>query len=279
MFERFSEKARRVVFYARYEASQYGTPYIDTEYLLLGLLREDWALIRRFLGPASTAAGIRAEIEKAIHPRERIPTSVEVPLAKQCKAVLDLAMSEAAKLGHQQVGTEHILLGILGAKDSLAARLLTQRGLKSATVREQLAMGRAIVSPDVPGQSGLATIDSFLAELRSAKWGGLSSYLAQNVQFVDAAGRRWIGRDEVEAHHEALFSPYAKRDVTFLLEGVYSGSPEFLVASTLMTSILWENVSFAGQPTRSLHRMTILLRQDGDDWAIFLLQVTPLIGG
>ena len=77
MFERYVEKARRVIFFARYEASQYGSHYIETEHLLLGLLREDPALFGRFIGPAFTPADIRREIERLITPRERFTTSVE----------------------------------------------------------------------------------------------------------------------------------------------------------------------------------------------------------
>ena len=76
MFERYTEKARRVIFFARYEASQYGSPYIETEHLLLGLLREDRALAKKFLGEVNSEEGIRAEIEKHITPRERLSTSV-----------------------------------------------------------------------------------------------------------------------------------------------------------------------------------------------------------
>jgi ATP-dependent Clp protease ATP-binding subunit ClpC len=63
MFERFTEKARRVIFFARYEASNYGSPYIETEHLLLGLLREDRAFVPRFLGQTKFDSEIRTEIE------------------------------------------------------------------------------------------------------------------------------------------------------------------------------------------------------------------------
>jgi ATP-dependent Clp protease ATP-binding subunit ClpC len=76
MFERYTEKARRVIFFARYEASQYGSPYIETEHLLLGLLREDRALAKRFLGESSVEPGIRTEIEGQITQRE-LPTTRE----------------------------------------------------------------------------------------------------------------------------------------------------------------------------------------------------------
>ncbi len=82
MFERYTEKARRVIFFARYEASQYGSPYIETEHLLLGLMREDKALANRFLRQQGSIESIRKEIEARITIRERISTSVEVPLRK-----------------------------------------------------------------------------------------------------------------------------------------------------------------------------------------------------
>ena len=108
MFDRYTEKARRVIFFARYEASQYGSRSIETEHLLLGLLREDLALVRQFLGPSSVAAGIHSEIERKIARGERFPTSIEVPL------------TEAERLGQRHVGTEHLLLGMLRVEGSLA---------------------------------------------------------------------------------------------------------------------------------------------------------------
>src|SRR5260370_8543498 len=113
MFERYTEKARRMIFFARYEASQYGSPYIETEHLLLGLLREDPGLRRLFLGPASVSADIRTEIERHITRRERISTSVEMPLTEECKKVLKLAVEESARLPHRYIGPEHGLLPLL----------------------------------------------------------------------------------------------------------------------------------------------------------------------
>jgi ATP-dependent Clp protease ATP-binding subunit ClpC len=98
MFERFTEKARRVIFFARYEASQFGCPYIETEYLLLGLLRADPALVKRFLGPTNVATDVRTEIEGQILRHERISTSVEMPLTNGCKMALNLAAEESERL-------------------------------------------------------------------------------------------------------------------------------------------------------------------------------------
>lgn len=141
MFERYTEKACRLIFFARFEASRYGGPYIETEPLLLGLLREDQPLLRIFLGQGHIEEEIRAEIEQQITQRERISPSVEIPLTTECKKALKLASEEAQRLAHRHVGTEYVLLWMLGVEGSLVARLLQAKGLKAATVREQVAKG------------------------------------------------------------------------------------------------------------------------------------------
>jgi len=95
MFERYTEKARRVIFFARYEASQFGSPYIETEHLLLGLLREDKALTNRFLRSHASVESIRKQIEAHTTIREKVSTSVDLPLSNECKRVLAYAAEEA----------------------------------------------------------------------------------------------------------------------------------------------------------------------------------------
>src|SRR4030081_673622 len=139
VFERYTEKARRVIFFARYEASQYGSPYIETEHLLLGLMREAKALANRFLRQQGSIESIRKEIEARITIRERISTSVEVPLSAECKRILNMAGEEAERLGVKHVGTEHLLLGILREEKCFGAEILMERGLRLSTLREELA--------------------------------------------------------------------------------------------------------------------------------------------
>src|SRR3990170_5019670 len=141
MFERYTEKARRVIFFARYEASQYGSPYIETEHLLLGLMREDKALASRFLRSHGAIESIRKEIEARITIRERISTSVEVPLSQECKRILNFAAEEAERLGHKHVGTEHLLLGILREEKCFGAEILSERGVRLSALREEMARG------------------------------------------------------------------------------------------------------------------------------------------
>src|SRR6266699_399262 len=139
MFERYTEKARRVIFFARYEASEVGSPYIETEHLLLGLLREDKALARRLLHSGGSVESIRKKIHEYPTVGEKIPTSVDLPLSNECKRVLAYAAEEAERLGHKYIGSEHLLLGLLREKASLAAEILHERGLRLSTIREELA--------------------------------------------------------------------------------------------------------------------------------------------
>ena len=139
MFERYTEKARRVIFFARYEASQFGSPYIETEHLLLGLLREDKALTNRFLRQHASVESIRKQIEGHTTIREKVSTSVDLPLSNECKRVLAYAAEEAERLSHKHIGTEHLLLGLLREEKCFAAEILHERGLRLSTIREELA--------------------------------------------------------------------------------------------------------------------------------------------
>jgi ATP-dependent Clp protease ATP-binding subunit ClpC len=139
MFERYTEKARRVIFFARYEASQLGSPYIESEHLLLGLIREDKALANRFLRSHAAVESIRKQIEAHTQVREKVSTSVDLPLSHECKRVLAYAAEEAERLSHKHIGTEHLLLGLLREEKCFAAEILHERGLRLATIREELA--------------------------------------------------------------------------------------------------------------------------------------------
>jgi ATP-dependent Clp protease ATP-binding subunit ClpC len=141
MFEKYTEKARRVIFFARYEASQFGQPYIETEHLMLGILREDKALTNRFLRSHASVESIRKQVEEHTTIREMVPTSVDLPLSNDCERVLTYAAEEAEQLGHKHVGTEHLLLGLLREDKCFAAQILHDRGLRLLAIREELAKG------------------------------------------------------------------------------------------------------------------------------------------
>ncbi|HKV90990.1 MAG TPA: Clp protease N-terminal domain-containing protein [Candidatus Angelobacter sp.] len=138
MFERYTEKARRVIFFARYEASQFGSPYIETEHMLLGLLREDKALTQRFLRSQEASEEIRRQIESVTMKGEKTATSVDLPLSNEGKRVLAYAAEEAERFAHKHIGTEHILLGLLREEKCFAAQILHGRNVRVSFVREAL---------------------------------------------------------------------------------------------------------------------------------------------
>jgi ATP-dependent Clp protease ATP-binding subunit ClpA len=147
MFERYTEKARRVIFFARYEASQFGSPYIESEHLLLGILREARTLVHQHLGERVFGHDIRAQIAACTTVREKVPTSVDLPLSNECERILAYAAEEAERLGHKFIGCEHLLLGILREKSCLAETLLAERGVKLTHLREELSRGTIEDSP------------------------------------------------------------------------------------------------------------------------------------
>ena len=139
MFERYTERARRVLFFARYEASQLGSVSIETEHLLLGLIREGKGLTSRIFARSHLSLeNIRKEIEGRTVFREKVSTSVEIPFSAETKRVLQFAAEEADRLLHNYIGTEHLLLGILREERSVAASILMEKGMRLNTVRDDI---------------------------------------------------------------------------------------------------------------------------------------------
>ena len=139
MFERYTERARRVLFFARYEASQLGSISIETEHLLLGLIREGKGLTSRIFARSHLSLeNIRKEIEGRTVFREKVSTSVEIPFSAETKRVLQYAAEEADRLLHNYIGTEHLLLGILREERSVAATILMEKGMRLHQVREDI---------------------------------------------------------------------------------------------------------------------------------------------
>ena len=137
MFDRYNRSARRVIFHAREEAMQYGSPYIESEHLLLGLLRESDALATQIGGKTGSVNSVRKEIEAKTTIGQSVTGSREVPLSAGAKQVLFLAAEEAGDLGHRQITLAHFLLGILRVEKCTAARILQTHGATLLAMREE----------------------------------------------------------------------------------------------------------------------------------------------
>ena len=137
VFERYTEAARRVLFFARYEASNLHCMSIETEHLLLGLLHEPKGLASRVLNDAQvTYDRVRGQIQ--MREGERTPESLEIPFTEETKRVLHCALEESKRLQHSYIGSEHLLLGLLREEHSVAGSILTAHGMRIESVREQI---------------------------------------------------------------------------------------------------------------------------------------------
>jgi ATP-dependent Clp protease ATP-binding subunit ClpA len=194
MFERYTERARRVIFFARYEASNFGSITIETEHLLLGLIREDKNLTNRFLRNSSSIENIRKEIEGRSTIREKISTSIDLPLSNECKRILAYSNEEAERLNHRHIGTEHLLLGILREEKCVAAEILHERGLRLVAIREELARSvpdsQAHERPSIP-----PGCDLLLTKLEAGGFHDSRDHLSKALE-------SWSGKEQAKADLE-----------------------------------------------------------------------------
>jgi ATP-dependent Clp protease ATP-binding subunit ClpA len=191
MFERFSERARQVVVLAQEEARMLKHNYIGTEHVLLGLLREEEGLAARVLESLDvTLERVRAQVVRIVGSGEEI-TSGQIPFTPRGKKVLELALRESLSLGHNYIGTEHILLGLARENEGVGARILLEFDADSEKIRTEVI--RMLSGPggrrhaeieSTPSRQRLTTID--------AGWlGGLGPLLDRlTIEIRDELGRK-----------------------------------------------------------------------------------------
>jgi len=182
MWQRFTERARRVVFFAQEEAARLGENYVGTEHLLLGLVRESDSVAARILDRLGVPLGrIRADIERQVT-RGHGNLGQDMQLTPRAKRVIDLAYEEARQLNNNYIGTEHLLLGLIREGDGLAARVLVKLGADlERTRREVYAMQEGESQQTASRQrSRTPTLDEFGRDLTE---------LARNEKLDPVVGR------------------------------------------------------------------------------------------
>jgi len=139
MFDRFTDRARKVMGYARLEAERFNHDYIGTEHILLGLIKEGSGVAANVLENLDVdLEKVRAEIEKRVKHGPDTGTMGHLPFSPRARKVIDYAVEEAKSLGHKYVGTEHLLLGLLREEEGKAAEVLTSLGVKLDDVRREV---------------------------------------------------------------------------------------------------------------------------------------------
>jgi ATP-dependent Clp protease ATP-binding subunit ClpA len=137
MFERYNEKARRAIFFARGEATELGCEQIEADFILLGIAREDPSFTVHWLG--ANYAELRETADRLYARGKEIPTHMDLPLSSAAKNVLAYASEEAKRLGSEWISTGHLFLGLLREADNLAAKMLKGRGGDLNAVRAGVA--------------------------------------------------------------------------------------------------------------------------------------------
>ncbi len=167
MFERFTERARRVIILAQEEAKRLNHSAVGTEHILLGIIREGEGVASKVLESLNiNPERVRAEIESAIGRGERTPYE-EVAFTPRAKKVLELALDEARRLGHNYIGTEHLLLGLIREGEGVAARVLEAMGADLERVRSQVVylLGEEGTASYTKQASKTPTLDEFGRDL------------------------------------------------------------------------------------------------------------------
>ena len=183
MFERFTDRARRVVVLAQEEARMLNHNYIGTEHLLLGLIHEGEGIAAKALESMGvTLSAVREQVQDIIGPGQQAPSG-HIPFTPRAKKVLELSLREALQLGHNYIGTEHILLGLIRAGEGVASQVLSKLGAEPSRVRQTVIdmisgyQGNAGESKETAGvggggkegtPSGSTVLDQFGTNLTAA---------------------------------------------------------------------------------------------------------------
>ncbi|MDD4013263.1 MAG: ATP-dependent Clp protease ATP-binding subunit [Candidatus Omnitrophica bacterium] len=148
-FNRFTERARKVILLAKEEAKRFNHDYIGTEHILLGLVKEGEGVAAAVLTSLGLdSENIREEVEKLVQPGLSKVISEDIPFTPRAKKVIELAMDEARSLGHNYIGTEHLLLGLIREGDGVASQVLMNMGLDLKSVRDEVLN---LLGSSVPG--------------------------------------------------------------------------------------------------------------------------------
>jgi len=172
MFNRFTERARKVIILAKEEARRFNHDYIGTEHILLGLIREGEGVAAAVLQKMGVSLeNIRLEIEKLVQPGPTTQIIGDIPFTPRAKKALELAAEEARSLGHNYIGTEHLLLGLIREGEGIASQVLMNLGMDLNSVRNEVMelLGSALPGMGQPGAQGAKTktpaLDAFGRDL------------------------------------------------------------------------------------------------------------------
>jgi ATP-dependent Clp protease ATP-binding subunit ClpA len=179
MFERFTDRARRVVVLAQEEARMLSHNYIGTEHLLLGLIHEGQGVAAQSLAALGISLDdVRSRVKEIIGKGQQAPTG-HIPFTPRTKKVLELSLREALQLGHNYIGTEHILLALVREGEGVAAQTLVRMGAELTRIRKEVVTMLA-------NYQGTPTPQERVAAAREALTRAQENVVAKHADFIDA---------------------------------------------------------------------------------------------
>ena len=205
MFERFTERARQVVVLAQDEARTLKHNYIGTEHILLGLLREEEGLAARVLDALDiTVEEVRAQVARIVGQGDEVTTG-QIPFTPRAKKVLELALREALSLGHNYIGTEHILLGLVRENEGVAARILLDFDADAEKIRNEII--RMLSGPGRRTQGGAPAGQEKKSSKLLDQFGRNLTKLATEGKLDPVVGRQ----NEIERVMQILSPPHQEQ--------------------------------------------------------------------
>src|SRR6202048_3352850 len=292
MFERFTDRARRVVVLAQEEARMLNHNYIGTEHILLGLIHEGEGVAAKALESLGISQeAVRRQVEEIVGPGQQAPAG-HIPFTPRAKKVLELALREALQLGHNYIGTEHILLGLIREGEGVAAQVLVKLGADLSRVRQQvIQLLSGYAGQKEPWTAGTAAEAAPTGSLVLDQFGRNLAQLAREKKLDPV-----IGRDkEIERVMQVLSRRTKHNPVligepgvgkTAIVEGlaqriVSNDVPETLKAKQLYTLALGALVAgsrYRGDFEERLKKVLKEIRTRGDI-ILFIDELSTLVGG
>jgi uncharacterized protein (TIGR02246 family) len=270
VFERYTEKARRSIFFARYEATQYGSCDIEAEHLLLGILREDSTLSSLTHRQGAGIDDIRRKIEERIPKmgRNKISTGVELPLSTECRRILKNTAQVADRLGDRHIGTEHLFLALLAEVGSWAATILRNSGIKAGEVRQQLAGGKQLVSD----RKIQAALEEFVGAWIERDLETFVDFFQHEALLIDLRGSLHEGREAI-----AEYCAERRGDARNLnTRKVTPSEPRLIRQGVAVVPVDWEFTAGGPGDAPRLVRSLLLMREQSGEWRIAAAQLTEV---
>ena len=266
MFERFTDRARRAVELAQEEARRLNHNYIGTEHILLGLIREGEGVAARALESLGISLeAVRQQVEKIIGRGQQAPSG-HIPFTPRAKKVLELSLREAKALGHNYIGTEHILLGLIREGSGVAAQVLVKLGADLNRARQQVVQllhgyqGEDVTGDGLPlPDDALTRVDSLDRRLAAIeRWVGLRP----DLDDLDQEIARVRGEKEAAIDRQDFEASVGLRDQEKqLLAARAGGEKEWAQAAAGRMPLAQE----LGQVKAELDRLRASLREHGID--------------